>query len=487
MRPVLVRIRPRCGLLATLWAALAPTAAMAEILVPAEAPTAAPQQEPTSGFSFGGYGRLVAATDARGAPGGDADIVAYGSRLDESSYVELDFSRWDRWPQTGAKTRLVTTLALGTPVFHYTGEFDAAFAVRNLYIEESGLGLSNLSVWVGSRMYRGDNIYWIDHWPLDNLNTLGGGATYQFPQGVAAALHVGVSQPDTPLFRQAAFRPAALNQFGATEVEILDRQRVIASAKLTAVRSLVPRFGLQGKASLYGEAHHVSRGERETTGGVYETLPSLGGGTLGAQLGVFGPSNLHVDLFGRFAWGLAAYGEFASPGQVNADRSTAGAREVFAGMGGNWESHWVGIGAAAYVRSFRDASPDLNLEDVDEGLVLVRPSVFFADWAGVSIEGSFQHQTRGVLVSGRDSSTASTPEPFSASVWRVGVMPYLSPAGRGSYARPQFRLIYSLAVRNEDARSLYAQDDVRSTRDVDHFVGIGAEWWFDSNSGVIAR
>ena len=73
---------------------------------------------------------------------------------------------------------MVATLALGHPIFHYDGDFDARLAVRNLYLEERDLGLEGLSLWMGSRMLRGDDIYLLDFWPLDNLNTVGGGVRY---------------------------------------------------------------------------------------------------------------------------------------------------------------------------------------------------------------------------------------------------------------------------------------------------------------------
>ena len=64
----------------------------------------------------------------------------------------------------------------------------------------------------------------------------------------------------------------------------------------------------------------------------------------------------------------------------------------------------------------------------------------------------------------------------------LGVIPYFSPSGRGSYKRPQLRLIYAITSRNSGARALYAADDVFSQRAVEHFIAIGAEWWFNSTS-----
>jgi len=60
---------------------------------------------------------------------------------------------------------------LGEP-FHYTGRFEAQVALRNLYVETGACGWT---FWVGERMFRGDDIYLLDYWPLDNVNTLGGG------------------------------------------------------------------------------------------------------------------------------------------------------------------------------------------------------------------------------------------------------------------------------------------------------------------------
>ncbi len=61
-------------------------------------------------------------------------------------------------------------------------------------------------------------------------------------------------------------------------------------------------------------------------------------------------------------------------------------------------------------------------------------------------------------------------------------MPYFSPAGRGSYTRPQLRLIYAITDRNNGAKELYPVDDVFSQRTIEHYLGVQAEWWFNSSS-----
>jgi maltoporin len=69
-----------------------------------------------------------------------------------------------------------------------------------------------------------------------------------------------------------------------------------------------------------------------------------------------------------------------------------------------------------------------------------------------------------------------------AGLFRMGFIPFLSPAGKGSYSRPQIRLIYLLTHRDAGARALYAKDDVFSLREWEHFFGVGVEWWFNAQT-----
>ena len=265
-----------------------------------EAKAPAKKESPHQGsFEFGSYGRVVAGLDGKGGRGRDADIVAHGSRRDESNYVELALRREDVWEKTGAMTKVVATLAVANPIFHYTGNFDIKLAIRNLYIEEMDLALKGLSVWAGSRMVRGDDVYLLDFWPLDNLNTIGAGVGYHHPVGTSAQLHFGISQPSTPFYTQTVERPAPLDQYGSASVELLNRQRMIGSLRVAHNQRIGgpkdgPGPGI--KAVLYGELHALPKGQRETSQPrVYETLPSDGGFVVGGQFGAYtGERDTHV-------------------------------------------------------------------------------------------------------------------------------------------------------------------------------------------------
>lgn len=438
-------------------------------------------------FGFGSYGRVIAATDATGRPGRNSDITAWGSRLDHDNYAELELRRNDHWGSVGADTRIVSTLALGNSVFHYSGEFDAQIAIRNLFIEERGLGLEGLSIWAGSRMLRGDDIYLLDMWPLDNLNTLGGGVQYDAPTDTSVRAHFGVAQPNNPFYKQQQDRAEPFNQFGTATVNILDRVRLVGSLRGQQVFFFSAERKAGMKAVLYGEAHGVADGQEETSRpGQFDDVPSDDGFVVGGQLGAFtGERNTHINAWVRYATGLAAYADFANPTGLGPNERASAAKELRVAVSGNFEFGPVTTMAGGYFRTFRNASPGLDFEDVDEGIVIARPHVFFLDWLGLAVEGSFQAQQRGVLADVGDDAdplTSSEPKPLLARAGKVGVVPFVSPAGRGSYSRPMIWFIYQATFRDAGARALYPQDDVFNLRKVSHFIGLGAEWWFSSTS-----
>lgn len=457
---------------------------------PEPAPAAPPP--PQSGFQFGSYGRVIAGGDLTGRPGRDTDIVARGSRLDENTYLELEFRREDFWEKTDSNTQIVATLAFQHPIFHYNGVFDGVVAMRNLYLEVRDLGAKGLGLWAGSRMYRGDDIYLLDWWPLDNLNTLGAGAWYKFNEGrTIAAVHGGVTKPEDGFFGQTVDRPLPFNQVGAARVDILSRQKFIGSLKLSHRIQLGEKGGAKGV--LYGEMHQLPSGQREADPGRFDELASDNGYVIGGQVGAWnGERDTFVNLFVRYSRGLAAYPDFAAPGQLAIETTdegiteytTAGAHEFRVALSGNFEVGPLSVMGAAYFRSFRNASPDLDLHDVDEGIVIARPHVYIRDWLGFAVEGSYQVQQRGVLVAPADEGApfgvGSPSGPHTASLVRLGFIPFLSPAGRGNFVRPHIRAMYVLTLRDAGARALYPQDDVFSLRKVEHFFGIGAEWWFNN-------
>ena len=65
---------------------------------------------------------------------------------------------------------------------------------------------------------------------------------------------------------------------------------------------------------------------------------------------------------------------------------------------------------------------------------------------------------------------------------QIAPMVVYSPMGPGAYARPELRLVYRAAHLNQGALDLYAPDDPRRAHPWVHYLGVQAEWWFNSSS-----
>ncbi len=462
-------------------------------VTPAEPPTGAipgpvetmPNTADGGRFEFGSYGRLQLGSDLRGGTGRSANIVAYGDRIDEDSYAELELRREDRFAPN-VTSKVVATLALFPPFFHFSGDATQAMAMRNLYAQAT---FGDWNLWIGSRMYRGDDIYLLDWWPLDNQNTVGGGVGTKLKwttDETLIAAHVGMQRLDSPYQYETSPAPippvlAAQGGPGAVNVTTLDRPRTIETLKITHLFKHTNPAQKDGfKVILYGEAHEISAGvytDNTQSPPAQTGLPADTGWLVGTELAYWtGQRDTFVQLYLRHAEGLAAYDPLAVPLTFANNRTTQGASETLAALGGNWETGPIGVLVGAYVRSFRDASTSpTTSEKYDEGIFAVRPQLFIGERWGLAFEGAFEARRYAVI-------DPQTDQPLDASEWRFGVIPYYSPSGRGSYKRPQLRLLYNLTARNQAARELYPALDVFSQRPVEHYLGMGAEWWFNSSS-----
>ncbi len=434
------------------------------------------------GFSFGSYGRVSAASDLRGGSGRDANIIAHGSRLDLPTYAEVQFERRDTYGSTygeGVRTNVVFTLGIAGPLFHETGKFAADTAVRNLYAEAGGVFHKSFTAWVGSRMYRGDDIYLLNFWPLDNLNIVGGGFKLALdttaPDATTVAIAVGLGRASDPFSYQT--QPSLLpGGLGAADVIILDRPRTVVSERIQHIQTSKVDGARAGvKVVFYAEQHAMSRGVRANESGVKEELPPENGSMIGAQLGFFtGKRDGFLNLFFRYATGLAAYGDKTVPGALSLDKNTNGAHEALFAVSSNLEFGPAAVMIGAYVRGFRDASGNPNSRNTfNEGTFTIRPQVWFGEHVGMAAEWSHQ--------AFQNASVDDAGNKLRATVNRLGLIPFISPGGKGSFTRPHLSLVYVYTARNADARALYPADDRFARRPNEHYLGLGVEWWFNSS------
>lgn len=474
----LARLQAELAAQAERLAALERAAAEPEAAAPAPEPEpGAVVADPEAGFRFGSYGRVIAGTDLRGGRPEPVAVVARGPRVVERSYLELEFAYALRAPG-GALLRTVVTTAFGDTLFHETGEFDAQPALRNFYAE-AVLGGGDTRLWAGSRMYRGDDIYLFDYWPLDDQNTLGLGASAR-RGAVEVAAHAGANRLlDEFQFQE---RDVAAPELGATTVVQLNRQRMVASASATYFVD-AGSADLNAKVKLHAELHGLPSGTRLRGDATPEALPRDWGTTLGAQLGLWGPApsrtgyRRHANLFARWSRGLAAFDELAPPAGFDTSlRTYPRASEIVLGAGANWDDRWGHVLVGGYARRFVDADP--NVRDPDDGweyAVDVRPMARVGGGLFAGVDLAYQVRfPRGLM-----PSTQLAADP---SVVSIAPMLAYSPLGPSGYDRPQLRLVYRAARLGDGALALYAEDDPRRAHAWVHFLGAQAEWWFNSSS-----
>jgi maltoporin len=412
-------------------------------------------------------------TDVRGSSPEPVSVVAHGSRVVEPTYLELDLY-YRLKARRGIDLTTVTTLAFGDRLFHLTGEFDAQVALRNFYLEaEKNVGPGRLGIWAGSRMYRGDDIYLLDYWPLDDVNTVGGGAWYRWDR-LESGVHAGLNRLLDP-FQYQEMEVVTPGEGTATIPE-LDRQRYIMTAR-SSYRVWGAPEGPALKLKLYGDLQLLPDGHRLREDDSVEQLPSDSGWSLGGQAGFWGfaQGQSHANVFLRYSRGLSAYDELAPPIDVDADKKSAGASELVLGLSGNYEYPRGGVLVGAYSRRFRDGDPSSS--DVDDGweyIVDARPRFRVVDAIEAAADVAWQVR----FPKGISPTELMAMDP---AIFQIAPMAIYSPFGPGSYARPQFRLVYAAAHLNDAARDqLYPLEDPRRSHVWVHYLGLQAEWWFNS-------
>lgn len=436
----------------------------------------APQEEESlakrlaEGFTFGSYGRVPIGSNLNGSLGKQVALVSHAPRITESPYAEIDLG-YTFTIKDGPTFRPHFTLALNENLFHLSGNWQSGLAVRNLYLEINDVFAKGLSFWGGSRMYRGDDIYLLDFWPLDEQNTVGGGVRYNWGAS-EVKVHIGLNRLNNEFQLQEI--PVGTDTVGANTISFMDRSRFVMTARGEHIFNLSDKLRLKGV--LYAEYHYLPQDNYLTDAYTLRDLPEDHGFVVGGELSLYqdGTAN-HLNLYVKYGWGLGAYDEMEIPTGLNVEKQAQGADDLTIGLAGNYEfGSKAGLMIGYYIRNFTDADPVVyDVDDYTEMAFAIRPAFYLAKYFQLIAELNFQYKRPN----GLNPENGLHDQPFA---FTAAIMPTAS-LGTGSYARPQLRLVYAITVLNDAAMRTYDEMDIRRDQRVQHWLGINCEWWFNSS------
>src|SRR5207237_3147266 len=96
------------------------------------------------------------------------------------------------------------------------------------------------------------------------------------------------------------------------------------------------------------------------------------------------------------------------------------------------------------------------------------------DWfvgADVSYQARFPQGLNAITLRAEDPA-----------VFQLAPMVVYSPMGPSAYDRPQLRFVYRIAHLNDGALDQYVPLDPRHAHAWQYFLGVQAEWWFNSST-----
>lgn len=236
----------------------------------------------------------------------------------------------------------VVTIAFDGTLFHETATSTRNRRCATWYLDVQIT--KHATAWVGSRMYRGDDIYLFDYWPLDDLNTIFGGGLYvrktESDSGKGDALELATHAGVNRLANDFQFQEVERSGSAARRD---DRGAAQPPAHGVVGNRGVHAVGRRRRSVDQGEGarriYVLTSGRVQRTDGSLEALPSDRGDPLGAWSHLFNLSRVpqfrrHLNVYARYAKGLAAFDELAPPTSFGPDLKTDRANELTFGVAG---------------------------------------------------------------------------------------------------------------------------------------------------------
>ena len=211
---------------------------------------------------------------------------------------------------------------------------------------------------------------------------------------------------------------------------------------------------------------------------VQTALPADTGWIVGTEVAYWtGKRDTFVQLFLRHAAGIAAYDPLAVPLTFANDHTTRGSSETL-----RRARRQLRGGARSACSSAATCAPSATAiprpttsQKYDEGILAVRPQLYLGERWGVAVEGAYQARRYAVL------DPLDRPAARRQRVARRDHALLLAERPRLLQAPAAPPHLRAHRAQRRHARALPRAGRLRQ-RAVEHFLGLGVEWWFNSSS-----
>lgn len=445
-------------------------------------PTTASAWIGSENVEFGMYGRMGATWNpqtGRFVHGKYINLLgnALGGRFEEGDYLEPTIKLHIVKPVAEEPAKpyyhVVVTPAMYSNTGSYLGASTPGFSISQAYLEAGNVLTQDLTLWVGQRFYRSTDVHIADIFFFNALVSQGAGLKYK---GLDLAVLLQTSQA-----------PGLYSVVDPDTNVRFDRQRT------TFVGQYILPVAEKHSVNFLGEFHLLPANKtRLTDEGV-----NIQESDIGYAVGVKGRLDLGDGSFNelsvRFGGGIAngafsASPTFATFGRPNEDGKYSGALGIEAVEHLLYNVNPLltlnAYGILQHSKGADDGERTSAAVGINSGtnfVVGVRSFLYLHDNFHLVNEATFQ------------GFKAELPEgvedPGMPTAFRFSIVPTIVPSGlRSAWARPQIRLIYSLAIFNQAEVDLldrgtyglpvspYLQDF--GPKKFGHYVGTRAEWWF---------
>ena len=438
-------------------------------------------------FSFGSYGRVGAgvALGNIGNIGRSLNLNGMGSvggRMEEADYVELIGALHFK-PEIEHDTTRINVqarLAMYSGKGQLIGNVNSnsqyggiTLALPELYAEALNIGGSKWSAWIGARFFRGYDVHIADYFYFDDHSSQGLGITYNkttfsvlFPGGIDTTSSV------PPYFY----------------LEIVDGtpRPALRNRSLFVAEQLIPFDNNKQSIKLLAEYHHLANATPGDTATAYN-YPSEGGWAAGIQHVI----SLNTRMEGssnqasvRYGHGIANGGDggstktwltYGGPDLNTQKYSKAYSISLVDQLMLNLSPKYS-LNAYGIFNQSHGGSDSLNKAPDFYGRPIFNRKTEYA----FGVRNFWYITKRFQLLTELHYANRKDGDQPSASMMKFSFVPAFVPTGKaGPWARPQFRLIYSIARYNNFASANEYSPYLADTgpKKIGQYIGFRVEWW----------